>query len=294
MSSNKHILIVDDEEAILTVLKSSLKKLGANNYDVVTARDGFAALTELQKQKFDVVITDYNMAEMDGLELMETVRYLQPTAKVLMITAYGNDMLEAEARRLQAYRYLTKPLEIDTFRRIVQEALGDFTAKRAGVLILSNEKHGQVSQVMGQLQADVGARCTFLTNAEGRTIARTGQTDKLPMTEIASLLGGGMATLTEAGRTLHDALDNINLAYHEGKREHLYAINIGHHLLLVLIIERSPYSSRLGSVWYYARQAAISLRDMLREAEYADPQQVFDASIEQAFNTELDKLLNNS
>ncbi len=292
--SHKSILIVDDEEAILTVLKNSLKKLEAHHYEVITAKDGFAALAALHKQKFDLVVTDYNMAEMDGLELMETVRYMQPEAKVLMITAYGSDILEAEARRLQAYRYLTKPLEVDMFRRIVQEALGDFTTRRPGVLVLSNEKHEQVSQLMAQLQADVGARCTFLTNSEGRTIARTGQTEKLPMADIASLLGGGMATLTEAGRALDDDIETINLAYHEGKREHLYAINIGHHLLLILIIDRSPYSSRLGSVWYYARQAAVNLRQTLREAEYVNPQQIFDESVEQAFDTELDKLLNNS
>jgi CheY-like chemotaxis protein len=118
----KRILIIDDEEPVLTILKHSLKKLGPD-YEVLTADNGFAALDKLQTQQFDLVVTDYNMEQINGLELIEAINHLQPAARVIMITAYGSDALEAEARRLQVYRYLTKPLEINDFRRVVREAL---------------------------------------------------------------------------------------------------------------------------------------------------------------------------
>jgi DNA-binding NtrC family response regulator len=120
--SYKRILIVDDEESVLTILKHSLKKLGPD-CEVLTANNGFAALDELQTQKFDLVVTDYNMEQINGLELIEAINHLQPTARVIMITAYGSDALEAEARRLRVYHYFTKPLEINDFRQVVREAL---------------------------------------------------------------------------------------------------------------------------------------------------------------------------
>jgi CheY-like chemotaxis protein len=91
--STKHILIVDDEESILTVLKGSLKKLGPD-YKVVTVTDGFTALDQILNQPFDLVVTDFNMAQMDGLELLEAIRYAQPDTRVIMITAYGSEDLE--------------------------------------------------------------------------------------------------------------------------------------------------------------------------------------------------------
>lgn len=286
---DKHILIVDDEESILTVLKNSLKKLGVD-YQVTTATNGFAALDRLQEQAFDLVVTDYNMAEMDGLELLEAIRYLQPQARVIMITAYGYEALEREVRRLNGCRYLTKPLEINVFRQIVQEMLG--MASRPGILVLSDEKYHQVNHVLEQLRADVGGRCVFLTDADGRIIVRTGDTDKLAMEEIASLLGGGIVTLQEAGRSMDGETDSMNLGYREGKQDELYAVNVGRRRLLIIVIKRGPYSSRLGSVWYQARQAATNLRQALAEAEYAHPRQIFSKSLDRAFELELDKLFN--
>jgi CheY-like chemotaxis protein len=287
--ATKRILIVDDEEAVLSVLQSSLKKLGPD-HEVVTAKDGFDALGQIEKGPFDVVVTDYKMAGMDGLELLEAIRFRQPGARVILITAYGSSALEAGVRRLQAYRYLTKPLELNAFRKIVQKALGDIAISRPGILILSDERYRQVSQSMNHLQRDIAARCIFLTDVSGQIIARTGNPDKLPICEVVSLLGGSIATLREAGHTLDGDADAINLAYREGQKEHLYAVNVGQQLLLVLVIDRTAYGSRLGTVWYYAQQTALSLRQVVGEAEYASPRQVFGEELEQALDTELDNL----
>ncbi len=291
--NQKRILIVDDEEAILTVLKNSLKKLGSN-YKVVTVTDGFDALNELLEEPFDLVVTDYNMAQMDGLELIEAIRYAQPNAQVIMITAYGSDLVEDEVNRLQAFRYLTKPLEINTFRQIVQEALSDTaptSTEQAKLLILSDEKYKELSQILEQLGREVGTRCSFLTDANGNIVTKTGYTENLAIENIATLLGGGIATLIEAGRTMDGDVDAINLAYREGKDEDLYVINVGQHYLLILIINRGPYSSRLGSVWYQARQTAVTLREKLAEVEAVAPQQMFEQGLNEAFDEEFDKLL---
>lgn len=288
--NKQRILIVDDEESVLFVLKNSLRKLG-DQFQIVTATDGLRALEQLRQNPFDLVVTDYRMNGMDGLQLMAAVHDIQPKARVILMTAYGNDSLKSEAEKLQAYRYLTKPLDIVTFRQIVQEALrGDVAVSRPGILILSDQPYRQALKLLTDLRTEVGARCIILTDANGQAIAQAGDLVNLPVAEIASLLSGSMATLQAAGQALDQDANAINLSYREGQRDNLYVINIGQQLLLILVIENSAYSSRLGSVWYYARQTAVSLRKTIGEAEYATAPQLFDEHMDQAFATELDKL----
>ncbi|MBP7998213.1 MAG: response regulator [Chloroflexi bacterium] len=288
--NKKRILIVDDEESIRTVLKNSLQKLGPE-YQVTTVADGLAAITLLRRQPFDVVVTDYKMAGMDGLELLDAVSKIRPETRVILMTAYGSNTLESQAKRLQAYRYLAKPLEITAFRQVIQEAVGDVAVSQPGLLILSDNRYREALAALTHLREDVGARCIVLTDARGRLIARTGDLTGLNTEEMASLLGGGMATLQEVGRVLDDDPDAIHLAYRESKRECLYAINIGEQILLTLIVDRQAYSSRIGSVWYYAHQAALALRETLGETDFATPSGLFmDEKVDEAFDLELDRL----
>lgn len=289
MDDTKHILIVDDEASVLYVMQNSLRKLGSH-FQVSTAPDGIKALDLLRQRPFDLVITDYKMAGMDGLELIGAIREIRPNTRVILITAYGSDAVEAEARRLQAYRFLTKPLEISTFRQIVQEALDDIALSRPGILILSDNRYQEIIGLLEALQTDVGARCIFLTDTNGRLIARTGDVGNMQVEEIASLLCGGMATLQEAGRVLDRDENAIHLTYREGQEDNLYAINIGQQLLLIVIIEQGTYSSRLGSVWYYAQQTAVTLHHNLNETDQTTTPNFFDEQFDEAFDSELDKL----
>lgn len=287
--NKQRVLIVDDEEAVLTVLKHSLEKINPA-YQVVTVTDGFAALNQVLEAPFDVVVTDYNMSQMDGLELTEAIRYASPDTRIIMITAYGHESVEEEARRLQTYRYLTKPLQIQAFRQIVQQALSESGTKRNTILTLSDTDHQRITQRLEQLRGMVGARCIFFTAITGHMMARVGDTDQMAVENIISLLGAGMATLTEAGRMMDNNHDAVNLTYHEGQQEDFYALNIGQHHLLTLVISRGPYSSRLGSVWYHARQAAGDLTTLLTRTDTQASHPLFDDNFDQAFDSELDKL----
>ena len=158
---------------------------------------------------------------------------------------------------------MTKPLEINLFRQVVQEALSELAVTPPpGPENLAAAQHQQVGQILDQLRRDVNARCIFMANAQGHIIASSGDTGKVPLKEIASLLGAGLSTLNEAGQTLDQDWETINLVYREGKHEHLYALNVDQNLLLILVIGRGPYSSRLGAVWYYARQVTLNLRQI--------------------------------
>ena len=291
--ADKWILIVDDDDSILSILKNSLIKLG-HEYRVVTASDGYQALDQLKQFHFDLVVTDYKMAGMNGLELLDKIHQAQTEVRVILMTAYGNTTVEAEAGRLKAYRYLSKPLEIETFRQVVKEAIDGVAAKTPGALVLSEQDYREVDRILTDLRAAVGARSIFLTDSDGRYIAGTGLFENRPLTKITSLLGGSLATLIEVGRTIDHDEDAINLIYREGVRDNLYILNMGLLFLLIIFIERGDFSSRLGSVWYLARTAASALREKFACVKYTAPDGLHGENLDEAFSGELGKILSTS
>lgn len=124
MKKRKRILVVDDEVKLAFLLKQSLLGLGPE-YEIDTANSGAEALKILERDPCDLVITDFRMRGMGGLELMRLIKTESPETLVILMTAYGSPEIVAEAKRLQAYRYITKPFPIEEFQQIVKEALVD-------------------------------------------------------------------------------------------------------------------------------------------------------------------------
>ncbi len=161
----------------------------------------------------------------------------------------------------------------------------------ADVLAFSAEQYQKINRVLGRLERDIGAFGVLLASTDGQIVLRRGNLDELPLEEIITLMGGGIATLTEAGQVLDGFEDAVNLAYREGKEYNLYGLNIGKRLTLVMFINRSNYNSPLGSVWYYARKTADQLKEILKESASAAPQQILAQDFEQEVGNQLDTLL---
>lgn len=114
------ILVVDDEESIREFLEIMLKKEG---YEVTTAEDGAKAKDILTKKSFDMVISDMQMPNVTGIELLRHVRESYPDLVFMIITAFGTTETAVEAMKLGAYDYLTKPFKIDEVRLNIANAL---------------------------------------------------------------------------------------------------------------------------------------------------------------------------
>lgn len=104
------ILIADDEEIIRESLSFVLKKEG---YVVEEAANGNEALRKNTEQPFDIIITDIEMPEMRGIELLERVRQQSPETFVLIITAFASIDTAIDALRKGAYDYILKPIDFD-------------------------------------------------------------------------------------------------------------------------------------------------------------------------------------
>ncbi|MEE9187181.1 MAG: response regulator, partial [Bacteroidota bacterium] len=117
----ERILVVDDEKIIRESLSFILEKEG---YEVSEASNGVEALKQLKQKPVDIVLTDLEMPEMKGIELLERVTQQFPETFVMIITAYGSLETAIAALHNGAYDYILKPVEFDDvlhrIRRLIE------------------------------------------------------------------------------------------------------------------------------------------------------------------------------
>ncbi len=114
------ILIVEDEQGMNEILRILLESDG---YDVSSAADGRSGIELMEKDIYDLVITDIKMPGVDGFEVLRKAKELSPDTLVIMITAFGTTESAIEAMKLGAYDYIHKPFKIDEIRIVVNKAL---------------------------------------------------------------------------------------------------------------------------------------------------------------------------
>jgi two-component system cell cycle response regulator len=114
------ILVVDDDKAVGMVLKRVLDGAG---HDVEMANGGPEAISRLENEFFDLVITDLKMPGIDGLGVLRKAKELDPLCEVMVITGYASVESGIEAMRLGAYDYITKPLNLERIKFLAERAL---------------------------------------------------------------------------------------------------------------------------------------------------------------------------
>lgn len=114
------ILVVDDEEIARKNLQHFFKGQG---HGVQTAVNGLDALHQIEKDFFEVIITDLKMDRMDGLTLLENIAKVSPESDVIMVTGYATVASAVDAMRKGATHYLSKPIQLDELKNTVEEIL---------------------------------------------------------------------------------------------------------------------------------------------------------------------------
>jgi signal transduction histidine kinase len=117
------VLVVDDEKEIRVFLNKALRRLGG--FHVELAESGEEALHKLEKEPFDLVLTDLKMPKMDGLQLIAEIAKSKPETLTIMMTGHGTVDSALEAMKLGASDYITKPLNMDEMilrlRKVLEE-----------------------------------------------------------------------------------------------------------------------------------------------------------------------------
>ena len=114
-----NILLVDDEEEFVKTLSERIQMRG---FDAGIALNGEQALDVLKKKMPHVMVLDLKMPGMGGLEVLRQVKKRYPELPVLILTGHGSERDEAEVRRIGAFDYLQKPVDIDTLIERIRHA----------------------------------------------------------------------------------------------------------------------------------------------------------------------------
>lgn len=175
--SSGKLLLVDDEEITIETLEHVLRKEG---YDITSTKSGAQALSILQNQEFDVVLTDLRMKQVDGMQVLSRCRELYPDSEVIIITAYASLPSAIETMKKGAYYYIAKPFKLDEVRKVVKEALEKVTLKKENVQLREQIKNfksrvkiiSRDAKVMGLLEnaKQVGPTdCNVIISGESGT-----------------------------------------------------------------------------------------------------------------------------
>ncbi len=122
MSEKSKILVVDDEDTLRTVLSQELKGEG---YEVETAADGLLALDAIKQNKFDLVLLDIKMPNMDGFEVLKYIKQNHNDLKIIMLTGFADLKNAIESKKLGAEDFVSKPYDLVDLLTTIERVLSE-------------------------------------------------------------------------------------------------------------------------------------------------------------------------
>ncbi|GGE11644.1 response regulator [Aureimonas endophytica] len=118
------VMIVDDQRTSRMLIRDALDQLGIRN--IVTAEDGEQALKSMMASPCHIVISDFNMPKLDGLQLLQAIRSYAPTKKVpfIILSGRGNKELVQKAAALGVNNFLVKPITVPVLQKTIEAVVG--------------------------------------------------------------------------------------------------------------------------------------------------------------------------
>ncbi len=287
--SGKSILIIEPDETVKNIIKKSI--LGFDPTSTIkSALDAVDAMRIIQQKVFDCLMIDAEMILAMGETGYEHFRKSFPASISVVITGYTSSLKELPKSIQESVSVITKPIDQRSLYPILTGIIGPLKTEISQQDSLSSIQYQYCQEKLLALRHQISARCILLSDSVGSILVSAGNTAGLAPELMTSLLGGGIATLQEAGKVLMDDAI-IHLSYREGKKTDLYAINIGVRFLIIIIIDKTIGYSKMGSIWHYARQSALTLHEYLTASHSASdsPHELSEIS-DSAISNELDRL----
>jgi DNA-binding response OmpR family regulator len=212
---DRNILLVDDQRDILRLLHSTLDTLKIAKIKIFESPSGEEAMLLSARNKIDLLITDYMLPGMSGVELMHKVRARHPEVGVIFITGMTERKMREEMLRAGALAIFDKPIPMADFLDVVERGLGLVqtifpSEKREGI---AEERQTRLSDLLANFRQDIKADAVFLLNDRGLVQARTGKLHDASMevSLIATLMAIHAASLKVARHNHQESLDTYHV-----------------------------------------------------------------------------------
>ncbi len=211
----RNILLVDDQRDILRLLHSTLDTLKNSEIKVFESPSGEEALLESMRRKIDLLVADYKLPGMSGVELMHKVRARHPEVGVVLITGVTERKIREEILNAGALAVFDKPIPLADFLDVVERSLGlvqtIFPAEKAEGK--TEERHARVSDLLANFRQDIGADAVFLLNDRGLVQARTGKLrdESMEVSLISTLMAIHSASLKVARHNHQETFDSYHI-----------------------------------------------------------------------------------
>lgn len=267
MTTNSRILVADRTRGTDFLLRDMLPE-EKTTCAVDVVRGGREALDQLGQHSYDMVIADLRRLDPTALELVQKVRSIYHTTRVMLMTAYDYEEVGVEGkRRFIVYDHLTKPLQRGESVKSADHIYGKMAISQKGILILSDERLAAITQQLANLRSDIAAQSIILANIVGDLITYVGPIKGMDLDSFIPLVAIGFAASSEMRNYFNEKELGFNLNYHEGERYAVYSANVGSELLLAMLYDHSVRKSKVGTVWYYSKRAIEDLLEALTPPE---------------------------
>jgi CheY-like chemotaxis protein len=228
------VLIVDDQKDIVRLLHSTLQTLG-HQLDIVDAPSGEEALLEASHRKVDLLVADYLLPGISGVELMRKIKARTPELKVIFISGMTERKARQEMLNAGAVAVFDKPIPLADFLDAVERSLGLVQTIFPPESGKDAEEHRQtLSELLGGFRQKLKADAVFLISDRARVLARAGDLydSSMEVSMLSALMAIYSASL-KVSRFIHqDHLDNYHV-FHGGDHDLLLIpVNSTHALLL--------------------------------------------------------------
>jgi DNA-binding response OmpR family regulator len=223
------ILIVDDQRDILRLIHSALNTLKNADLKIYEAPSGEEALLEAARNKIDLLIADYLLPGITGVELMHKIRARNPEVKVILITGMTDSKARGQMLNAGAIAMFDKPIPMTDLLDCVERGLGltrtIFPPQISDALM--SARHSRITDLLANFRQDISAQAVFLMNEKGLVQARAG--DLRDSSMEVSLLSALMA--------IHNAGLKVSRYIHQNDLRAYYVFRGGDHDLLFIPID---------------------------------------------------------
>jgi CheY-like chemotaxis protein len=247
------ILLVDDQRDILRLLHSTLDTLKIPELEVIEAPSGEEALLQVGHRKIDLLVVDYLLPGITGIELMRKMRIRYPDIKVVLVTGMSDRKAREDMLNAGAAAIFDKPVPLADFLDIVERSLGLVrTIFPTETDARTEAKRSRVSDLLANFRQDIRASAVFLINDRGLVVARAGdlRDSSLEVSLVSALTAIFSAGLKVAKSNRQESPDQY------------FVFPGGDHDLLLIPVD-SSYSLLLAGTGIANRQSILDTVDAL-------------------------------